>query len=388
VEAPEFSRDLPDELADHRSPKNGDYADAAAQALIYYLKKKLETEGSARRIKLEDVMVGEWVKKFTAVETSPRSEINVSENRPNSIDTIENYLGYFERHIREDPLMDLKMTEVEEQDVLDFSKRMSVKKLKDGRLMGGTRTYVGVVKFVRMTFKTYQVKNKRWINPFQGIKEPKYKKQVRDALTEDEVVMLFSPGVLRNTMELAVCACMFLSGLRCAEIFALKPECLDFHTPKIKVKAAWQCFNKKTMRILGTIKGKNDRVAPFDPILQEAIKKLWEENGKHEFVFCQKDGKLPSASWFNRNFHRWLKRAGIEQDGREIVPHSSRHSLASLLESRGVPLRVIQDMLDHAHMKTTKGYLHSTEKTIRDVGEKISEAMNQEPQNIIAFKVS
>jgi len=79
------------------------------------------------------------------------------------------------------------------------------------------------------------------------------------------------------------------------------------------------------------------REAPFDPILQQAIKKLWEENGRHEFVFCWKNGKTPGSSWINRNFPLWLKRAGIETDGREIVPHCSRHSLASLLEERGVP---------------------------------------------------
>jgi len=56
-------------------------------------------------------------------------------------------------------------------------------------------------------------------------------------------------------MELAVCGAMFLSGLRRSEIYALKPECLDWHTPKIKIKNAWQSYNKKS-RVLGPTKGK------------------------------------------------------------------------------------------------------------------------------------
>jgi site-specific recombinase XerD len=40
-------------------------------------------------------------------------------------------------------------------------------------------------------------------------------------------------------------------------------------------------------------------------------------------------------------------------------------------------------MLGHSDLKTTKGYLHSTEKTIRDIGKKISERMQQEPEKII-----
>jgi integrase len=61
-------------------------------------------------------------------------------------------------------------------------------------------------------------------------------------------------------MELAICAAMFLSGLRRSEIFALKPECLDWHSPKITVKNAWQTFDRKN-RVLGPPKGKREREA-------------------------------------------------------------------------------------------------------------------------------
>jgi integrase len=288
------------------------------------------------------------------------------------------------------------MAEVEEEDALEFTTRMSVKKLTDGRPMGGTRAFFGVIIFVRMAFKNYQRNNRGWINPFQCMDPPSYKSKARDALTEDEVIKLFSPGVLETTFDLAVCAAMFLSGLRTAEIFALKPECLDWHTPKIKVKNAWQCYSKKKKMLLGPTKSKRDRDAPIDPILQEAVKKLWEVNGRHEFIFSRKTGKLPSSSWINRNLRLWIERAGIELGGRDIVPHSSRHSLASILEERGIPLRHIQELLGHFDLKTTKGYLHTTEGTIRKIGQKITEAREKYEQqqkeaqtsNTVTFKVS
>jgi site-specific recombinase XerD len=75
--------------------------------------------------------------------------------------------------------------------------------------------------------------------------------------------------------------------------------------------------------------------------------------------------------------------------GRNIVPNSSRHSLASLLEGKGFSLRYIQDLLGHSDLKTTKGYLHSPEKIIRDIGNAITEAMENKPEKeIIEFKVS
>ncbi|MDR0662961.1 MAG: site-specific integrase [Spirochaetaceae bacterium] len=380
--------DLPEELAPYRNPKTKSAAEAGAVALIAWLIKQ-QSEGGARSFKAEDITVGGWIEKFTVVATSPRTGINASRNRPYSPDTVDFYRSYYTTHIKGDPFTELKMAETEEEDATEYITRLSVKKLAEGRHMAGTRTFAGVIGFIRMTFHEYQKKNHRWLNPFQYIDPPIVNSKIRDALPEDEMLRLFYPGVLKDTMELSVCAVMFLSGLRRSEIFALKPEDLDWHTPKITVRRAWQNFNRAG-KVLGPPKGKKERGAPFDPVLQAAIKNLWEENGKHEFVFCWKDGSTPGSSWIKGRFPKWLERAGIELGGRSIVPHSARHSLASLLEARGVSLRYIQDLLGHSDLKTTIGYLHSTEKTIRDVGQKISDARGEieAERKVIQFRVS
>ena len=370
-------QNLPLELINHSNPKTKVAAEAGAFALITYLKKR-QDEGNSRRVVTEDITVGAWLERFTAIETSPRTGINASRNRPYSPDTVETYLDYYNAHIKKDQFTALKMAETEEEDALEFITRLSVKRTRDGRPMGGTRTFAGVIIFIRMAFKEYQRRNRKWINPFQYIQPPVIKNKTRDALSEEEVLKLFTPNILQDSMELAVCAAMFLSGLRRSEIFALKPECLDWYTPKITIKNAWQAFDRKN-KVLGPPKGKRDRDAPFDLVLQGAIKKLWEENGQHEFVFSFKDGTIPGSSWINGRFKKWLERAGIEIKGRRIVPHSSRHSLASILEERGVSLRYIQDLLGHSDLKTTKHYLHSTDKTIRDIGRKIDAAMETQP---------
>jgi len=365
---------FPDELAMYRNPKDGNAADAGAFALVMYLKSKLQEEGGARRVTNVDITVGEWVRKFTAIETSPRTGINASKNRSYSIDTLVTYKDYYDTHIKGDPFTKMKMAETEESDAYGFITRMSIRKLKDGRRMGGTRTFVGVLGLVSMAFKEYQRNNRKWINPFQYIDKPIYYMRERDALPEEEMLRLFAPGVLRRPMEVAVCAAIFLSGLRRSEVSALKPEDLDWNTPQINVRRAWQHFEGKD-RVLGPPKGKRERKAPFDPVLQAAIKKVWEENGKHEFVFCWKDGRVIGSSWTITNFRRWLERAKIDLAGRDIVPHSARHTLATLLADNDVSLKYIQDLLGHSDLKTTGKYIHLTEKTIRKIGEKISVVM-------------
>jgi integrase/recombinase XerD len=105
--------------------------------------------------------------------------------------------------------------------------------------------------------------------------------------------------------------------------------------------------------------------------LQKAVKELWNANGKHEFVFSRKDGTQPGPDWIRDHLQNWLKRAGIESKGRNIVPHSARHSLASALEAQHIPLRYIGDMLGHSSLKTTVGYLHTVSGAINDMGAKI-----------------
>jgi hypothetical protein len=74
-------RTLPDELSNYRNPKTKPEAKANIQVLIVFLKKK-QAEGSARRVITDDITVGAWIEKFTAVETSPRIGVNASRNRP------------------------------------------------------------------------------------------------------------------------------------------------------------------------------------------------------------------------------------------------------------------------------------------------------------------
>jgi len=378
-------QDLPDALSAHRYPKTKAAAQTAAFALIEYLKVE---KGDSIRVAAENINVGDWIEKFTALETSPRTGINASKNKPYSLNTIDLYQSYYKCHVKDDPICKLMMSEIEEEDVLEYVTRLSIKKYKGGNELAGSRTFSGVISLMRLAFNQYKKKTKKWFNPFEGLEAPKYNKKSLDALPEEEMLKLFHPGVLIETMELAVCSAMFLSGLRRSEVYALRPENLDWDTPKIVVSNAWQRLTRKGKK-LGPTKGKKERKAPFDPILQQAIKKLWEENGKYEYVFCHKNGKLIGTKWWNRHFPKWLERAGIELNGRRIVPHSSRHSLASMLEERGVPIRYIQDLLGHSDLKTTIIYLHSTEKTIRDIGKKISETMEQKPEaKIIDFKAS
>jgi hypothetical protein len=178
--------DLPDELAQYRNPKTKSAAEAGAVALVAYLKRKLEEGAAAHRVRVEDITVGAWIEKFTTIETSPRAGANAARNRPYSPDTVETYRDYYTTHIKGDPFTLLKMAEVEEEDTTEYITRLSAKRIdtrknKIGRPMGGTRTFAGVVIFIRMAFREYQKKNRKWPNPFQYANPPLINGKTRDA---------------------------------------------------------------------------------------------------------------------------------------------------------------------------------------------------------------
>ena len=89
--------------------------------------------GGARRVVIMDITVGDWLEKFTwkiRIETSPRSGINASRNRPYSADSLENYEGYYRVHIKGDPLTDLKMGEKLGIKLKTVKKRLEAAKIR------------------------------------------------------------------------------------------------------------------------------------------------------------------------------------------------------------------------------------------------------------------
>ena len=67
----------------------------------------------------------------------------------------------------------------------------------------------------------------------------------------------------------------------------------------------------------------------------------------------------------NRTLHDLVRRARIST-GERITFHTSRHTFASLLLLRGMPVTTVQRLLGHQKVQTTQIYAEVTEQTIRN----------------------
>jgi integrase len=82
-----------------------------------------------------------------------------------------------------------------------------------------------------------------------------------------------------------------------------------------------------------------------------AIGALGQHPRTAELVFCTASGKpINPSNLRNRSWKRLLERANLPSKTRL---HDIRHSTATLLLSRGVPVKVVSEMLGHADVSIT-----------------------------------
>jgi len=137
---------------------------------------------------------------------------------------------------------------------------------------------------------------------------------------------------------------MLNTGLRLAEVTALKWRDLDLTTGKLMVRQG---------------KGHKDRtlwVAEADiDRLRSLRERQAKEAGKCEHVFTTLAGKPLGHRYVQRMVARYARKAGIEK---AITPHTLRHSFATDLYRQTSKIRLVQKVLGHSDLSTTMIYTH------------------------------
>ncbi len=140
----------------------------------------------------------------------------------------------------------------------------------------------------------------------------------------------------------AVLELLYGSGLRVAELSALRPEDIS--------------FERGVVRVWG--KRAKQRQVPLSMPSIEALT-AWLERGRRRLA--RKDSPVDAV------FLNYLGRRLGERDVRRILdrravtptnPHALRHTFATHLLDGGADLRAVQELLGHAALGTTQGYLH------------------------------
>lgn len=188
-----------------------------------------------------------------------------------------------------------------------------------------------------------------------SIERPKLRKTLPKVLTVEEVDRLLN--VDTNTVfdyrDKAMLELMYATGLRVSELLSLTLNDIDLEN----------CI----VRCMG--KGKKERMIPIGEYVLESMNNYLEKRTKlylmkkDDHLFLNNHGKGLSRSSFFKMIKRRLKICNINVD---ISPHTLRHSFATHMLEYGSDLRVVQELLGHSDISTTRIYTHISNQKVRN----------------------
>ncbi len=184
-------------------------------------------------------------------------------------------------------------------------------------------------------------------NPCVGLRAPKAKKALPEALSPEEAARLMEIPCddAWSIRDKAIFELFYSSGLRLSELTGLAPA--DIH------------FSDATVQVTG--KGSKTRIVPVGRHAISALNKWLAQRDAFikvdgdNALFVNRNGARLSPRTIQNRVKSWALKLGLDSD---VYPHKLRHSFAShVLQSSG-DLRAVQEMLGHASISTTQVYTH------------------------------
>lgn len=196
-------------------------------------------------------------------------------------------------------------------------------------------------------------------NYFQKVKLPKKQKVNPVFLNSDQLLVICDH--LKNETIKDIVVFAFYTGMRLDEIVNLRLKNVDLQNKVITVGD--DCF---------TTKGRNQR---FIPISDETLGTILSQQKRKKvipinkaYLFCKDNGKRFTGDYISKRFKLACKTAGADPS---IHFHSLRHSFASNLVQKGVPLYTIKELLGHSSISTTEIYSHLNMDSLREAISKL-----------------
>ena len=194
-------------------------------------------------------------------------------------------------------------------------------------------------------------------NPMENISSPKVGKPLPDAISISQVRQLIDQPAKLSTPEAkrdrAMLELLYASGMRVSELVSLNLN--DVDTRECHVR----CFGK----------GNKERLVP---IYQQAaqvveeyvteVRPVFVHNESEQALFVNQRGERLTRQGLWQILKAYAKSAGL---GKQVTPHTLRHSFATHMLSGGADLRSVQELLGHANISTTQIYTHLTSEHIR-----------------------
>jgi integrase len=156
-----------------------------------------------------------------------------------------------------------------------------------------------------------------------------------------------------------------LLAARSSEVSGLQAG--DVRFDKNLVVIARQTYPGKGGLITKQTKGRKERRVPILDPLRPILERLTEGKEPEERLLVgPKGGALTTATLRDAtNWDQIVKDLGLP----DLTRHGLRHTGATWMADAGIPLHVLQEILGHASVETTRGYLHPDDRHLASAAE-------------------
>ncbi len=179
---------------------------------------------------------------------------------------------------------------------------------------------------------------------FVKLEVPKKEKKLPSVLSSGEVKSLID--ATEHVKSKLILKMLYSSGIRVSELVNLQSKDLDFQQ-----NIGWVRKGK----------GSKDRIFKIAESINNSLQK-WIKKNPGKFLFSQNKPMTP------RNIQLLIKTAAKKAEiNKKVTPHTLRHSFATHLLENGENLLVIQQLLGHENLETTRIYTHISQDQIKNV---------------------
>lgn len=246
----------------------------------------------------------------------------------------------------------VKITDINKEDIFKFLEYLK----KENKKPQTIAHYLTSIKnYHKFLIKNNYIK----VNVCDNIESPKLVKKLPNVLTVEEVDKLLDikPNTVFDYRNKCMLELLYGTGIRVSELVSLTINDID------TTNCIIHCIGK----------GNKERIVPINDYvilsLNDYLKvrdKLLKNKTTKELFLNSRGDKLSRVGFF-KELKKILLEKGLNSN---VSPHTLRHSFATHLLEYGADLRVIQEMLGHSDVSTTRIYTHITNKKIKNDYEK------------------
>ncbi len=185
---------------------------------------------------------------------------------------------------------------------------------------------------------------------------------IKTYYSKDEIISLLNAIDIKTAKgkeDFLIISFICYLGLRISDIVNLKVNNIDFQQNKIKI-IQYKTKEVLTLPLIDEIKY---------PLI-DYLKNVRPQDADINYVFITTERPYKHKEWLNRKsrmVEKYLKKAGVNINGRKHGFHALRFSFSTMLLNENNSLYSISTILGHQNIKTTMTYLDIDVSKLKDL---------------------